>query len=510
MAPERRGRSRRQNGAETPKREVNYRDLVNPFPVMKAFSDDRIEAIHEAALGLLEGNGVKVLLPEARDIFRQAGARVDDETLIVQIGREIVEAAIATAPRSITLRGHTRPRDVLLELGRLVFQPGGAAPHATDLVRGRRPGLGRDYRELAQFTQHFDVLQMISALVEPQDIDVNVRHYFTMEAQLTLTEKAPFVYGRGTPQVRDSFEMIRDFRGLDDAGFSAEPWSYTIVNTNSPRILDIPMAQALVDFARHGQLVIVTPFTLMGAMAPITVAGAMTLSHAEALAAITLNQLARPGAPVLYGTFTSNVDMKSGSPAFGTPEHFTASLVAGQLARHIGLPWRNASGAAGVVADAQAANETQFGLWGNLLSGATVVIHAAGWLEGGLSVSYEKLITDVEVLQMAAELCTPTSAADPELALDALRDVSPGGHFFACAHTMERYKTQFYEPLVADWSNYGRWQERGALTATERATGIWQAILEKDARPDHDAARIEALHAFIEKRTAEGGAMPES
>jgi len=248
----------------------------------------------------------------------------------------------------------------------------------------------------------------------------------------------------------------------------------------------------------------------MGAMAPITVAGAMTLSHAEALAAITLNQLARPGAPVLYGTFTSNVDMKSGSPAFGTPEHFTASLVAGQLARHIGLPWRNASGAAGVVADAQAANETQFGLWGNLLSGATVVIHAAGWLEGGLSVSYEKLITDVEVLQMAAELCTPTSAADPELALDALRDVSPGGHFFACAHTMDRYKTQFYEPLVADWSNYGRWQERGALTATERATGIWQAILEKDARPDHDAARIEALHAFIEKRTAEGGAMPES
>lgn len=505
-----RRRKRAPRGAEAHHRQIDYTELRSPFPIMKAFSDDRIAAIHTAALNLLETAGIKVLLPEARQILKSAGASVDDENQMVRIGREIVRAALATAPRRVVMKGGRPERDVTLELGRLVFQPGGGTPHASDRLRGRRPGTGRDFRELVQLTHHFDALQMVSALLEPQDIAPSLRHYFMIEAQLTLMDKSPFVYGRGSPQVRESFEMIRDFRGLSDAAFAAEPWSYTVINTNSPRQIDIPMAQGLIDFARHGQMVIVTPFTLMGAMAPITVAGAMTLSHAEALAAITLNQLALPGAPVLYGTFTSNVDMKSGAPAFGTPEHFTASLVAGQLARHIGLPWRCASGAAGAAADAQAANETQFGLWGCLLSGATVVIHAAGWLEGGLTLGYEKLITDMEVLQMVAELCTPTSAADAELALDALAEVQPGGHFFGCAHTMERYQTQFYQPLVADWSNYGRWQETGSQTATERATGIWQGILAAGKRPGSDPARVAALHAYITRRSAEGGAPPES
>ncbi|WP_417524739.1 trimethylamine methyltransferase family protein [Marinovum sp.] len=505
-----RRRKRAPRGTEAHQRQVNYTELRSPFPIMKAFSDDRIEAIHEAALTLLETVGIKVLLPEARQILRAAGALVDENSQMVQIGREIVRAALATAPRRVVVKGGRPERDVTLELGRLVFQPGGGTPHASDLLRGRRPGTGRDFRELVQLTHHFDALQMVSALLEPQDVAPALRHYFMIEAQLTLMDKAPFVYGRGSPQVRESFEMIRDFRDLSDEAFAEHPHSYTVINTNSPRQIDIPMAQGLIDFARHGQMVIVTPFTLMGAMAPITVAGAMTLSHAEALAAITLNQLAKPGAPVLYGTFTSNVDMKSGAPAFGTPEHFTASLVAGQLARHLGLPWRCASGAAAAASDAQAANETQFGLWGCLLSGATVVIHAAGWLEGGLTLGYEKLITDMEVLQMVAELCTPTSAEDAELAMDALAEVQPGGHFFGCDHTMARYQTQFYAPLVADWSNYGRWQETGALTATERATGIWQNILKADRRPEVDPARLEALHGYIDRRSAAGGAPPES
>jgi trimethylamine--corrinoid protein Co-methyltransferase len=451
-----------------------------------------------------------VLLPEARKLYREAGALVDEDSQMVRIGRDIVEAAIASAPSTIGLRGGTPEHDVRLELGRLVFQPGGSTPHATDRLRGRRPGLGRDYREAVKLTQHFDVLHMFSALLEPQDIDLHLRHYFMIEAQLTLSDKTPFVYARGHPQVLDGFEMVREFRGLSDGEFRAEPWCSTIINTNSPRTIDIPMAQGLIDFARHGQLSIVTPFTLMGAMAPITVAGALLLSHAEALAGITLAQIARPGAPVVYGTFTSNVDMKSGSPAFGTPEQFTASLVAGQLARHIGLPLRNASGSAANTADAQAASETQFALWGNLLAGTTVVAHSAGWLEGGLTLSYGKLVNDVEVLQMVAELCTATPATNADLALDALAEVAPGGHFFAAAHTMERYQTQFYTPLVADWSNFGTWEERGALTATERATGIWQDILAAETPPAADPDRVAALQAFIEKRTAEGGASPES
>jgi trimethylamine--corrinoid protein Co-methyltransferase len=270
------------------------------------------------------------------------------------------------------------------------------------------------------------------------------------------------------------------------------------------------MAQGLIDFARAGQLSIITPFTLMGAMAPVTVAGALTLSHAEALAAITLTQLARPGAPVTYGTFTSNVDMKSGAPAFGTPEQIRASLVAGQLARLIGLPWRSAAGSAANVNDAQAAHETQLSAWGALLAGATVMIHGAGWLEGGLTVSYEKLITDVEMLQVMAELCVPLSEDAAELAFDALAEVQPGGHFFGAAHTMERYQSAFYEPLVADWTNFGTWTERGAVDANHRATGVWQRILAEATGPDLDGDRVEAMRAFIARRSAEGGAPPVS
>ena len=503
-------RSRRRSAATaTAAREVDYHSLKNPFPPMRVFSDDRIEAMHEASLQVLENLGVKVLLPEARDLFTAGGATLKGEDM-VHIGRDMVTAALSTAPRSIVGHAGRRERDVLLEPGSLVFQPGAGAPHATDLVKGRRPGTSEDFRDLVRLTQHFDVLQMMPPLVEPQDVPTHLRHYFTMETQLTESDKFPFIFSRGTPQVSESFEMLRDFRDLSDAEFHDNVYCYTIINTNSPRQIDIPMAQGLIDFARAGQVSIITPFTLMGAMAPITVAGALTLSHAEALAAITLTQLARPGAPITYGTFTSNVDMRSGAPAFGTPEHFKASLAAGQLARFLDLPWRCASGSAANLGDAQAANETQFGLWGCLLAGATVVIHAAGWLEGGLTVSYEKLITDVEVLQMVAELCANTPAGDAEIGLDALAEVQPGGHFFSAGQTMARYQTEFYDPLVADWSNFGTWTENGAVDATSRATGIWQSILASDTRPPVDADRVAALREYVERHTECGGAAPVS
>ncbi|MFK7836261.1 MAG: trimethylamine methyltransferase family protein [Sulfitobacter sp.] len=503
------GRRGKAEGPATPLRQVDYHTLRNPFPPMNVFSADQIGAMHETALRTLEDLGMKVLLPEALEVFRKAGARVKDD--MVYLGRDIIEATLATAPKSIMGRAGVRTRDVLLEQGTLLFQPGAGAPHATDLERGRRPGSAQDYREYTMLNQHFDVLQMLSPSVEPQDVPTNIRHYFTTEAQLTLSDKFPFVFSRGTPQVMDCFEMLRDFRGVSDAEFAENPHCYTIINTNSPRTLDIPMAQGLIDFARLGQLSIVTPFTLMGAMAPITVAGAVTLSHAEALAAIALTQLVRPGAPVCYGTFTSNVDMKSGAPAFGTPAHFQASLAAGQMARLTGLPWRCAAGSAANMNDVQAANENQMGLWGCLMAGATVVIHSAGWLEGGLSVSYEKIITDVEVLNMIAELCAGKAAGADEIGFDnALSHVDPSGHFFAAPQTMERYNKEFYDPIVHDYANFGTWTERGAQDTNTRATQVWKDILAADARPSVDGARVEALQAFIAKRTAEGGAPPES
>lgn len=511
MAEPRRGR-RRQAAAKDPARKVDYHNLRSPFPTMDVFSADEIANMHDTALRMLEEMGMRVLLPEARAIFKAAGASVDEDTQMVKIGREIIESALKTAPRSITVKAPKPEKDVLLQLGSLVFQPASGAPHATDLDRGRRPGSGQDFKELIQLINHFDCYQMLPPVVEAQDVPTNVRHYFTLETQLTHSDKVPFVYARGTPQVLESFEMLRDYKGLSDAEFAKTPHTFTIINTNSPRTLDIPMAQGLIDFARHGQVSIVTPFTLMGAMAPITVAGAITLSHAECIAGIALTQLTNPGAPVCYGTFTSNVDMRSGAPAFGTPGHFQASLAAGQLARFLGLPWRSAAGSASNINDAQGANENQMGLWGCLMAGATVIIHAGGWLEGGLTTSYEKLITDGEVLNMVAELCAGAKATPDEIGYEnAFPHVDPSGHFFAAPQTMDRYNTEFYEPVVHDYANFGTWTERGSVDANHRATEVWKGILANPTKaPQIDGDRLAALQADIAKRTAAGGAEPES
>jgi trimethylamine---corrinoid protein Co-methyltransferase len=240
----------------------------------------------------------------------------------------------------------------------------------------------------------------------------------------------------------------------------------------------------------------------------VTIAGALTLAHAEFLAGLTLAQIVRAGAPVVYGSFTSNVDMKSGSPAFGTPEYVKSSLGAGQLARFLRLPWRSSNATAANIPDAQAAYESQMSLWGALLGGCNFVLHAAGWLESGLTTSYEKFILDIEMLQMLAEVFQPVGAASSDLALGAIAEVGPGGHFFGCAHTMERYRSAFYAPLVSDWRNFGSWAEDGGKTATERATVIWQGILQRYVAPKRDPAVIEALDSYVARRTEEGGAPP--
>lgn len=507
---ERRGRRRQQQSAAPPQRALDYHNLRSPFPPMAAFSDDRVAAIHEAALDVLERLGIKVLETEAQRLFAAAGALVDETSQMVRIGREIVEAALRTAPRSFVAKGGAPEKDILIEPGRIIFQPGAGAPNVTDLSRGRRPGSLRDFRELVRLTDHFDVLQMVPTLIEPQDVPTHLRHYEMVKTQIVHSRKVPFFYSRGRKQAEQSFELLKRGRGLSDEAFSANPHCYTIINTNSPRQIDIPMARGLMDFPRAGQMVVVTPFTLMGAMAPITVAGALTLSHAEALAAITLTQLAAPGAPVCYGTFTSNVDMKSGAPAFGTPEHFKASLAAGQLARLVDLPWRSAAGSASNINDVQAANENQFGLWGCLLAGATITLHSAGWLEGGLTVSYEKLVCDVEVLQMIAELCHESAADEAEIAFDAISEVMPGGHFFSTANTMERYQTEFYPPILHDYKNFGTWQEQGELDASRRALQIWQDILDQSASGHCTEEQMDAINRYVTECSAEGGAAPES
>jgi trimethylamine--corrinoid protein Co-methyltransferase len=238
----------------------------------------------------------------------------------------------------------------------------------------------------------------------------------------------------------------------------------------------------------------------MGAMTPVTLAAALAQQNAEALFGVALTQIIRPGAPVMYGSFTSNVDMRTGAPAFGTPENTKANIASGQLARRYGLPYRTTNANASNVVDAQAAYETEMALWGAVMGGANLVYHAAGWLEGGLTASFEKVILDAELLQSMAETLTPLAVDDESFGLEAMEEVGPGGHFFGTAHTMERYKTAFYQPLLSDWQNRESWEAAGSRDATQRATDIWQQLLDQYEEPAMDPAVREELDAYVARR----------
>jgi trimethylamine---corrinoid protein Co-methyltransferase len=508
--PGRRRSTGKGSGQVPPARSERYRRLTNPFEPLRVFSEDEVAHIHDSALSILENLGLRVLLPEARQRFAAAGADVDESTEIVRIDRGLISLALSSAPALIDLIAPNPLRSVTIGGKQLAVTPVSGPPNAGDLDRGRRPGSMRDFRELLMLSQSFDVIHMLGPLIEPQDVPPQFRHLESTLAQLTLSDKLPFIYSRGGPQVEDCLAMIRIAHGVSEDAFRSRAYTYTNINTNSPRQLDIPMAQGIIDFAAAGQLVIVTPFTLAGAMAPITIVGALALAHAEALAGIALAQFVRPGAPVAYGGFTSNVDMKSGSPAFGTPEYVKACFGTGQLARHVGLPWRSSNATASNAVDGQAVYESQMSLWGALLGGCNILIHGAGWLEGGLCASYEKFIIDIEMLQMFAEIFQPLITNADEIGLDAISEVAPGGHFFSAAHTMQRYKSAFYAPLISDWRNFGQWQEDGALNVTQRANKLWHQTLDQYTAPARDPAVIEELSAFVARRKAEGGAGPVS
>jgi trimethylamine---corrinoid protein Co-methyltransferase len=261
-------------------------------------------------------------------------------------------------------------------------------------------------------------------------------------------------------------------------------------------------------FARRGQPVIVTPFTLAGAMAPATMAGAVVQSIAEALAAIALLQVVRPGAPCAIGAFTSNVDMRSGAPAFGTPEYMRATQMTGQMARFYRLPLRASNACAANVPDAQAMWESMNSLWSAVQSGVNLVYHAAGWLEGGLVASYEKFVMDCEVLQQLERYFDPvlTDTSPEALAVEAIAEVGPHGHFFGATHTQSRYSTAFYAPFLSDWRNYEAWAEAGAVATPERANRAWKAILAEFEPPPIDEAIRDELADFVARRKREGGA----
>ena len=487
--------------------QLPFRTLTNPFTPLEVLSADHVEEIHRTSLRILAEVGVEVLGDRAIDRLAAAGARVDRTTRRVRLDGELVEELIATAPPEFTLHARNPARNVVLGGRNLVFSSVGGPAFVSDLDRGRRAGTWQDFQDYVALISTLNVIhQEAGGPLEPTDLPVATRHLDMYACLATTLDKTWHCLGFGSVVVEDALAIAGLARGVTRDDLAREPSLITIINTNSPLRLDGPMSDGLIAMAEAGQAVVATPFTLAGAMTPVTLAAAIAQQNAEALFCVALTQIVRPGAPVVYGAFTSNVDMRTGSPAFGTPEYVKGAIASGQMARRYRLPWRSSNATASAVVDAQAAYESEMAVWGAVMGGVNLLYQGAGWLEGGLTASYEKLIVDAEILQMMSEVLQPVVVDEASLGLDAIAEVGPGGHFFGSAHTLERFETAFYQPIVSDWRNYETWADDGAQTATQRANRIWKQLLAEFEPPPLDAAAAEGIADFVARRKQELGA----
>ncbi len=489
--------------------QMPWRIPLNPDRPTEPLSDEGVQAIHAGAMRVLEEIGIHFLNDESRAYLKAAGCWVDPDSPNVKFDRAWVMEMVGLAPRQFDITPRNPAHKITIGGKHMVFVNVSSPPNAMDLDRGRRVGDFNSFKDFMKLTQYFNCIHVAGGYpVEPVDIHPSVRHLDCLFEKLTLTDKVVHAYSLGSERVEDVLEMARIASGLPAAEFFSKPRLYTNINSTSPLKHDTPMLDGSMRFAKRGQPVIVTPFTLAGAMAPVTMAGAVMQSLAEGLAAIALYQFINPGTPVVFGTFTSNVDMKSGAPAFGTPEYMRATQMTGQMARFYGLPLRASNACAANTPDAQAMWESCNSLWAAVSAGVNVVYHAAGWLEGGLIASYEKFVMDCEVLQQIQRYFEPaTFAAGPdEIAFDAIKDVGHNGHFFGTQHTQDRYETAFYSPFLSDWRNYEAWTEAGAEWTAQRANKMWKAILNEYEAPPLDIAIRDELADFVARRKREGGA----
>src|SRR6202167_5837781 len=449
--------------------------LANRFPPLEILTAEQVERILVAAFRILEEAGLEIRSAAAREVYRSAGALVDDETQMVRLGRDIVEALIAHAPERFVL--HARNPERHLHVGDNVvnFGPVHGAPNISDRERGRRYGDLEGFRNILRLTHTLGILHWQGGIVvEPVDVPVAIRHLATYQAHIECADIVWAARGVGGVQAEDALAMSAIEHGCSIEDLASRPTLLTVTNVNSPRRVDAEILDNIMVMARHGQCVVITPFTLMGAMAPVTLAGALVQQTAEAMGIVALCQMLRPGTPCVMGGFTSNVDMRTGSPAFGTPEYVNAIMASAQIGRRLRLPVRTSAVNASPVVDAQSTYETAFSLQAAILSHSHLINHAAGWLEGGLAASLEKIVVDAELLRQWAAILKPLHFDDDDLAVEAIKGVAAGGYFFGTAHTLARYESAFYRPLLSDWSNFENWTDAGARDATVRATAIWK------------------------------------
>ncbi len=484
-------------------RQLPWRRLRSPYAPMEVLGEEQLDAVIEAALDVLERYGMRFLDAESRKIVQQAGAMVERGEGMVRFDRDMVREMTALAPAEYPLRARNPERDTAIGGNNIVFASVGGPAFCSDLEGGRRPGTFAELCDYLRLVQSLNILHQESGSFEPMDLPPESRHLDVSLAQLTLLDKNAHINPLGRARTVDGLEMTALALGTDRDGLAERPAVLGIINTNSPRQLDIPMSEAVLELAAAGQVACITPFTLAGSMSPVTLAGTLAQQTAEVLAVVVLAQAVRPGAPVMYGAFASNVDMQSGAPALGTPEYAKMTIASAQIARALGLPFRSSNTTTSNCVDAQAAYESGMSLWACLMARTHLVNHAAGWLEGGLTASFEKLIVDAEMLQMMAEMLEPIAVDEDELALEAIGGVAPGGHHFGTAHTLERYRTAFYSPMLSSRKNFETWAEQGSADTAVRANAIWKRMLNDYERPGIDPAVEDALKDYVERRKRE-------
>ncbi|HEX2586874.1 MAG TPA: trimethylamine methyltransferase family protein [Gaiellales bacterium] len=470
----------------------------------EVLSEEQIDLVHERAMTVLEEIGTDVRHPQALELLTGLGQKVDGER--VHWDREFIMEMLAKAPSAFTLQGRNPDRAVRIGDAGPVLTPVGGSPFCSDLERGRRDGTYADHVELVKMAHAADLITCHqSGTVEAADLDENTRHMDMDYSILRYSDKPHVCYGTSGYKARDAVALAAIACGGREA-IERTPALLGVVNPNSPLVWDFLMVDALTEWATAGQPVVITPFLLAGATAPITIASGLVLKVAEALSGVALVQAIRAGSPVLFGSFFTAVDMRTGGPSFGTPESVLGTLAGGQLARRYRLPYRGGGGLCSSNAlDMAAAAETSMTLWATMMAGSHLVMHAAGWLEGGLTASYEKFAFDLELLRMFTTIDQGIETTDERFAIETMREEGPGGMFLAAGHTLDHFREwMFMSPLFRSQA-YVTWQKQGSLTADRLATAEWKALLERYEDPGIDDAVDEELREYMARRRAEIG-----
>jgi trimethylamine--corrinoid protein Co-methyltransferase len=477
------------------------RYIERNIPNFEVLTEEALQIIEHNADTVLEEIGVNFPdNPDALALWRDAGADVQGER--VRIPRGLARKLCATAPSTITQVARNRDRDVVIGGKSLVLAPVYGPPFVRDAAGGRRYATMADFEKFVKLGYMSKWLHHSGGTVcEPTDIPVNKRHLDMLHAHMTLSDK-PFMGSVTEPsRAQDSVDMCGILFGKD---FVQENTVMTsLININSPMTFDDVMMGALKVYAENNQACIISPFIVGGAMAPVSVAGTLTQVLAETLAGIAYSQLVRPGAPVIMGAFVTSIDMNSGAPTFGTPEAAHITYGAGQLARRMNLPYRSAGSFNGSkLPDAQAAYETSNSLNMGLLSGVNFMLHACGWLEGGLVSSFEKFVMDADQLGTLHHLARGVEIDENAQAMDAIREVGPGGHYLGCAHTQSNFREAFWKSDLLDYKPFETWSDEGARDTQALATARVEKMLADYQQPALDPAIREALDAFVAERKA--------